>query len=88
MGDIEDSEIKGLEHRDRKEVLKALDQGVDEALKKVKSGRIYNNTNERTRIKWLKALGYLADVFRKVKKDDDLEELQSRIEELEGEKNE
>jgi len=85
MGDIEDSEIKGLDHRDRKEVLKALDQGVDEALKKVKSGRIYNNTNERTRIKWLKALGYLADVFRKVKKDDEIRDLEERIEQLEKE---
>ena len=85
MGDIEDSEIKGLEHRDRKEVLKALDQGIDEALEKVKSGRVYNNTNERTRIKWLKGLGYLADIFRKVKKDDEIRDLEERIEQLEKE---
>ena len=85
MVDIEDSEIKGLEHRDRKEVLKALDQGIDEALEKVKSGRVYNNTNERTRIKWLKGLGYLADIFRKVKKDDEIRDLEERIEQLEKE---
>jgi len=86
MVDIEDDDdIKGLDPRDRKEVLEALDQGIDKALKKVKSGRVYSAESERVRIKWIKAMGYLADVFRKVKKDDEIRALEERIEQLEKE---
>jgi len=84
MVDIEeDDDIKGLEHRDRKEILKALDQGITTCVEKVKSGRIYNAENEKVRIRWIKALAYISDTFRKVKRDEDVRDLEERIEELE-----
>ena len=86
MVDIEnDDDIKGLEHRDRKGILKALDKAVDKALEKVQSGRVYNPQNEKVRIRWLKALSYTCDIYRKVKKEEEINELEERIEQLEKE---
>lgn len=66
------------------DMLDTLDVAIAEAARKVESGRVYDNENERTRIKWVRALAYTVNVRRQVANDRELEELTERLEELEG----
>lgn len=65
------------------QMLDVLDSAIDEAHRKVESGRVYDAENEKVRIKWIRALAYTINVRRQVVVDRDLEELTERIEELE-----
>lgn len=67
----------------RDEVLRLLEDGMKEAHKKVKNGRVYDARNEEVRQKWIRTLGYIAGQYRQLKKDEDLEELDERLSELE-----
>lgn len=64
-------------------MLTALDAGIDEARRKVESGRVYDAENEKVRIKWIRGLAYAINVRRQVTVDRDLEELAERVEQLE-----
>lgn len=63
-------------------MLDTLDAAIEEAQKKVESGRVYDAENERVRIKWIRALAYTVNVRRQVANDRDLEELADEIEQL------
>lgn len=65
-------------------MLENLDIAIEEARRKVESGRVYDPDNEKVRIKWIRALAYAVNVRRQVTTDRDLEELTERIEELEA----
>jgi hypothetical protein len=65
-------------------MLDTLDVAIDEARRKIKSGRVYDAENEKVRIKWIRALAYAINVRRQVTNDRDLEELSERVEELEA----
>ncbi|KXB06740.1 hypothetical protein AKJ51_02970 [candidate division MSBL1 archaeon SCGC-AAA382A20] len=67
----------------RKQMLRFLDVGIQEALYKIENGRIRKPENEKVRIQWIKALGYLANSYRQLIKDKELEELAERVEKLE-----
>jgi predicted RecB family endonuclease len=60
-----------------------LDGAIEEARRKVESGRVYDAENEKVRIKWIRALAYAVNVRRQVTNDRDLAELSERVEELE-----
>jgi len=64
------------------DMLDTLDVAIQEAQRKVESGRVYDNDNERTRIKWIRALAYAVNIRRQVANDRDLEELADEIEQL------
>ena len=64
-------------------LLESLDDAIDEAHRKVESGRVYDADNEKVRIKWIRALAYAVNVRRQVTNDRTLEELSERIDELE-----
>jgi len=64
-------------------MLDTLDVAIEEARRKIESGRVYDAENEKVRIKWIRALAYAINVRRQVTNDRDLEELSERIEELE-----
>lgn len=68
---------------DREEVLDLLEDALREAHRKVESGRVYDAEAERVRIKWVRAVGYLSDQYRKLLRDDDLEEFDERLTKLE-----
>lgn len=68
---------------ERDEMLALLEDGIEEAHRKVKSGRVYDAENEKVRIKWIRTLGYVAGQYRQLIKDRDLEEIEERLEELE-----
>jgi len=70
----------------REEVLELLEDALREAHRKAKSGRVYDAEKERVRIKWIRAVGYCADQYRKLLRDEDLEELDERIAALENER--
>lgn len=72
----------------REQMLRFLNVGIQEALHKIENGRIRKPENEKVRIQWLKALGYLANSYRKLLNDRDLDELAGRVEKLEEAKNE
>lgn len=65
-------------------MLETLDVGIEEARRKVESGRVYDAENEKVRIKWLRALAYLVNVRRQVTNDRTLEELSERVEAIEA----
>jgi hypothetical protein len=69
-------------------MLDTLDVAIEEAKRKVESGRVYDADNEKVRIKWIRALAYAVNVRRQVTADRDLEELTERIEELEAQQDE
>jgi ribosomal protein L13E len=64
-------------------MLETLDTAIEEARRKVESGRVYDADNEKVRIKWIRALAYAVNVRRQVTNDRTLEELNERIEALE-----
>ncbi|MFU8870236.1 hypothetical protein [Natronococcus sp.] len=68
---------------ERDEMLALLEDGIEEAHRKVKSGRVYDAENEKVRIKWIRTLGYVAGQYRQLIKDRDLEEIEERLEDLE-----
>lgn len=68
---------------DYDEMLATLDTLLDEAVRKVESGRVYDASNERVRIKWIRVAAQVIDVRRKVRTDRDLQELTERVEQLE-----
>jgi len=69
---------------DYDEMLATLDVAIDEAKRKIESGRIRNPDNEKIRVKQWRSLGYLINVRRQVTADRDLEELTERVKELEA----
>lgn len=68
---------------DYERMLEVLDVGIDEALRKVENGRVYDAENEKVRVKWIRALAYAVNVRRQVTTDRDLEDLSERLERLE-----
>ncbi|QDX40278.1 hypothetical protein [Salarchaeum sp. JOR-1] len=72
---------------ERDEILGLLEDGIEEAHRKVTDGRVYDAENEKVRIKWIRALAYAANVHRQIQNDRDLEELSERLEQLEEEEN-
>ena len=67
---------------DYDEMLDWLDTAIEEAHRKVDSGRVYDAENEKVRIKWLRALAYAVNVRRQVTNDRDLAELAEEVDEL------
>jgi hypothetical protein len=72
---------------ERQEILELLEDGIREAHRKVKEGRVYDAENEKVRIKWIRALAYAANVHRQIQNDRDLEELSERLARLEEQEN-
>jgi chromosome segregation ATPase len=64
-------------------MLDTLDTAIEEARRKVESGRVYDAENEKVRIKWIRTLAYTVNVRRQVTADRDLKELTERVAELE-----
>ncbi|MDS0284739.1 hypothetical protein [Haloarcula onubensis] len=62
------------------EMLATLDTAIQEAHRKVDSGRVYDADNEKVRIKWIRALAYAVNVRRQVTNDRDLQELAEEVE--------
>lgn len=68
----------------RADVLDMVETAMQQAHEKIESGRIRDPENEKVRIQWVKALGYLANQYRQIQRDKDLEELQADVEALKG----
>ena len=68
---------------DYDDLAETLDTAIEEARRKVESGRVYDAENEKVRIKWIRALAYAVNVRRQVTNDRDLAELSDRVEALE-----
>jgi hypothetical protein len=78
-GDDDGASVATTDYGD---MLDTLDAAIEEAQKKVESGRVYDAENEKVRIKWIRALAYTVNVRRQVANDRDLEELAEEIEQL------
>jgi len=77
-----EADAKPIEPTSRKAVAKWLEEAIQEARRKIDSGRVYDATNERVRIDWMKALARLINCHRKVLKDAEIEELKQEVEEI------
>lgn len=75
-----------VDSSDYEEMLDTLDVAIEEARRKIESGRVYDVENEKVRIKWVRALAYAVNVRRQVTNDRDLEELARRVEQIEENK--
>jgi hypothetical protein len=78
-GDDDGASVATTDYGD---MLATLDAAIEEAQRKVESGRVYDAENEKVRIKWIRALAYTVNVRRQVANDRDLEELADEIEQL------
>jgi hypothetical protein len=67
---------------DREEVLDLLEEVLEEAHRKATNGRVRDAENEKVRIQWIKAVGYLVGQYRQLVRDKDLEELKAEVAEL------
>ena len=68
-------------------MLDTLDVAIEEAQRKIESGRVYDAENEKVRIKWIRALAYTINVRRQVANDRDREELAEEIERIKAQMN-
>jgi hypothetical protein len=67
---------------DYEEMLATLDVAIEEAQRKIESGRVYDAENEKIRCKWIRTLAYTVNIRRQVTNDRDLEELAEEVERL------
>jgi len=75
---------KNLTFREQLEELEdPINTAIDETVRKIESGRIYDAENESVRIKRKRALGYLIRTKLKVLEARELEELEERLAALE-----
>ena len=65
------------------ELEEPLNAAIDEVVRKIENGRVYDAENESVRIKRKRALGYLIRTKLKVVEARELEELAERVDELE-----
>lgn len=65
------------------DMLDTLDVAIDEARRKIESGRVYDEQKEKVRQGWIRALAYSMNVRRQVLADRDLQDLAERIDALE-----
>jgi hypothetical protein len=65
------------------EMLDTLDVAIDEARRKIESGRVYDEQKEKVRQGWIRVLAYSMNVRRQVAADRDLQDLAERIDALE-----
>jgi tetrahydromethanopterin S-methyltransferase subunit G len=71
--------------RDRLDDLEEpIDTAIDEVVRKIENGRVYDAENEKVRIKRKRALGYLIRTKLKVVEARELEELEERLNEIEA----
>ncbi|WP_227357679.1 hypothetical protein [Haladaptatus salinisoli] len=68
---------------DRDEILSLLTDGIEEAHRKVTSGRVYDESKEQTRQGWIRVLAYAAGQYRQLVRDKELEQIEERLERLE-----
>jgi hypothetical protein len=73
-----------IDPADRDDVLQLLEDAIQEAHRKIDTGRVYDAENERVRQKWIRTLAYTANVYRQTLKDRELEEMRDRLDDLEG----
>lgn len=57
-----------------------LDELIDECMRKVRSGRVYDAENERVRVSWIRAAKDLIAERRKLANQRDVEELYELLE--------
>lgn len=63
-------------------LIEQLDKALDEIVGKIESGRIRNPEHEKVRIKYYRALGYLARTKQDLVESKTLEELEAEVQEL------
>ena len=68
------------------ELEEPLNAAIDEVVRKIENGRVYDAENESVRIKRKRALGYLIRTKLKVVEARELEEIDERLSELEEQK--
>lgn len=73
-------ESESSESPEREEIMALLEDGLQEAHRKVTSGRVRDEEKERVRIQWIRALAYAAGQYRQLKRDEQIDELEERIE--------
>lgn len=70
---------------DRDAVLKMLGDVLEEAHRKVESGRVRDVDNEKCRQGWVRVVAYSAGQYRQLKRDEELAALDERLARLESE---
>lgn len=69
---------------DRRRILTMLVDLIEKLHYKSLTGRIEHVDNERVRVSYARSFGYLVQVFASLSKDTDLDEMHSRLKDLEA----
>lgn len=83
MTDDDADSSNGAAARDRDQIIDALDDAIAECQRKIKSGRMTDADRERARQGWHQTLAKLANAYRLLSKDKQLDEMAERIDALE-----
>ena len=75
-----------LRTADYDEMLRTVDNAVEELSDKIENGRIRDPERDKVRLKMYRTLGYLIRTRRQVMEDATLQELESEIEELKADR--
>lgn len=78
----EDTPTPDLNTDELNVLIEQLDKAIDEIVGKIESGRIRNPEHEKVRIKYYRALGYLARTKQDLVESKTLEELEAEVQEL------
>ena len=70
---------------DREAVLERLADTIELTHDRVESLEIDSHEDQELQIKWIRALGYLSGQYRKLLKDEDLDEMAEELELLQAE---
>lgn len=76
---------EGRARERREQVLSQLSDAIEESHRKVMSGRIQDPERERARQGWHQTLAQLANSYRLLSKDRDIDEMHERLDVLESE---
>lgn len=79
------SQSPDLRTDDYDTMLEQLDGAISELTEKIENGRIRDPERDKVRLKMYRTLGYLIRTKRQVLEDTTLQELEQRLDELEGE---
>lgn len=73
-----------LKNKNRESILDILQNAIEYLQKKALKGRIYDPTNEKIRISYIKALIYAINTYNAILKDTEIEELKEKIKLIES----
>ncbi len=78
----DNSQIMSETYDSREIVLIKLDKTIEFLHHKALEGRVKNPENDKVRIQWFKAMIYACSIYNQIKRDEEYDQLNQKVEEL------